>query len=438
MVRENPSTWAALRSRARAAALAVLVLAFVGCRGGGVRESFRRPVSPVDAGYHTNNLLDLPSQADADALGNLNDLSRAAESIRRKPTPEQLARRQSVLALSGGGSLGAYSAGVLCGWTASGDRPGVNGRPNFSVVTGISTGALIAPYAFLGPKYDEAIRKFYTTVGDRDIYRLRPVRGLFSEALADNWPLADLIEQSLTPQIIQEVADEHRKGRRLFIGTTELESGRFVCWDVGEIAARDGPGDRELIKQILLGSSAIPAFFPPARIPVTVDGRIFVENHGDGGVSMPIFFRPPHVPPEERGNGNTDLAGVDLYLIVAGKLYADARPIRERTFRIGARSVSTLAYAQTRAELQRLYLQSVVHGMSYHLAAIPPEFPAPTNAADFDRAEMIALFQEGYGLAAAGLGWRSRPPGAETGESMLQRGGTNLNQVPRAPARVQR
>jgi hypothetical protein len=171
---------------------------------------------------------------------------------------------------------------------------------------------------------------------------------------------------------------------------------------------------------------------------VTVDGRTFIENHGDGGVSMPIFFRPPHVPPEERANGNTDLTGVDLYLIVAGKLYADARPIRERSIRIGARSVSTLAYAQTRAELQRLYLQSVVHGMNYRLAAIPPEFPAPPTSAEFDRAEMNALFQEGYGLAAAGLVWRSQPPGAAIGESMLQRSGTNLNQIPRAPARVQR
>jgi predicted patatin/cPLA2 family phospholipase len=438
MVRENPSTCRAVRGPARLTALAMVLFALVGCRAGGERISFRRPLSPVDAGYHTNNLLDLPSQADADALGNLNDLSRAAERIRRKPTLEQLARRQSVLCLSGGGSYGAFTAGVLCGWTASGERPGVNGRPNFSVVTGISTGALIAPFAFLGPQYDEAIRKFYTTVEDRDIYRLRPVRGLFSEALADNWPLAELIDRSLTPRMIQEVGEEHRRGRRLYIGTTELESGRFVCWDVGEIAARNGPGDRELIKQILLGSSAIPAFFPPSRIPVTVDGRTFVENHGDGGVSMPIFFRPPNVPPGERTNGNTDLAGVDLYLIVAGKLYADARPIRERSVRIGARSVSTLAYAQTRTELQRLYLQSVVHGMSYHLAAIPPEFPAPTGAADFDPAEMIALFQEGYGLAAAGLAWRSQPPGAAPGESMLQRSGTNLNQVPRAPARVER
>ena len=293
-------------------------------------------ISPVDAGYNTNNLLDLPTQADADALGNVADVYRVAESLRKKPTPEQLAQRRSVLCLSGGGSYGAYSAGVLCGWTASGDRPGTNGRPNFSVVTGISTGALIAPYVFLGPRYDEQIRRFYTTIDDRDIYRLRPIRGLFSIALADNAPLANLIDQSLTPEIIREVAAEHMKGRRLYVGTTELEGARFVCWDVGEIAARNQPGDRELIKRILLGSSAIPGFFPPSRIPVTVNGQTLVEEHGDGGASMSIFFRPPYVPPEQRTSTAADLAGVDLYLLVAGKLYADAEPIRARSIRIGA------------------------------------------------------------------------------------------------------
>jgi predicted patatin/cPLA2 family phospholipase len=424
------------RVAARSLALALALVAFSGCQWGGIRGAFRHTPSPVDAGYHTNNLLDLPAQADADALGRTTDVHRIAQRLRKKPSAEQLARRCSVLCLSGGGCLGAYSAGVLCGWTASGDRPGTNGRPNFSVVTGISTGALIAPLAFLGPQYDESIRRFYTTVDRRDIYRLRPVRGLFSIALADNGPLAELIDDTMTPELIHAVAEEHRKGRRLYIGTTELEGGRFVCWDVGEIAARNGPGDRELIKQILLGSSAIPAFFPPSRIPVTVDGRPYVEEHGDGGASSPIFFRPPFVSPETRTEGNTDLAGVDLYLLIAGKLYADAEPIRERFLRIGARSVSTMHYAQTRADLERLYLFSVIHGMNYHLSAIPPEFPAPTSGTEFKREKMEAMFKEGYGLAASGLAWRDRPPGSGMGESTLQRSGTNLMQVPRAPALV--
>ncbi len=421
-----------MRARPRSA-LALLVL--VGCRGG-IRDPFRRSNSPIVAGYNTNNLLDPATQAEADALGDGADAYRAAERLKRKPTPEQLARRQSVLCLSGGGAYGAYSAGVLCGWTVRGDRPGCNGRPNFSVVTGISTGALIAPYAFLGPRYDEQVRKFYTTVDQRDIYRLQPVRGILGIALADNAPLAQLIDESLTPQLIAEVGEEHRKGRRLFIGTTELEGGRFVSWDVGEIAARNGPGDRELIKQILLGSSAIPGFFPPSNIPVTVNGRSFVEKHGDGGASVSIFFRPPFVPIEQRSRDNTDLAGVDLYMLVAGKLYADAELLRPRSLMIGPRGVSTVLYAQTRGDLQRLYLVSVVSGMNYYLAAIPTEFPAPTSSTEFDRDAMTAMYREGYALAAAGAAWRDTPPGAGPGESQLQRSGTNLTDIPRGPSRI--
>jgi predicted acylesterase/phospholipase RssA len=415
-------------------ALAALVV-LAGCRGG-LRDPYRRIPSPVGAGYNTNNLLDLHTQSEADALGSLADVHRAAERLKRKPTPDQLARRRSILCLSGGGSYGAYSAGVLCGWSASGDRPGTNGRPNFRVVTGISTGALIAPYAFLGPHYDDHIRRFYTTVEDRDIYRLRPVRGLLGTSLADNAPLAALVDRSVTPEIIREVAEEHRKGRRLYIGTTELEGGRFVAWDIGEIACRNQPDDRELIKQILLGSSAIPGFFPPSKIPVTVNGRTLVEEHGDGGASNAIFFRPPFVPPEERQGESTDLAGVDLYMLVAGKLYADAEPIRQRSIFIGTRSISTVLYAQTRGDLQRLYLLSLISGMNYHLSAIPTEFPAPSSGTEFDRRQMTAMFNEGFALAAAGAGWRGTPPGLEPGESTLQRSGTDLIEVPRGPSRV--
>src|SRR5262245_9706739 len=239
---------------------AVLIVSLAtGCQA---LRKMRGPGTPAEAGLNTNNLVDPVAQYEADQLGDVARMFALAEKNKKHPTPEQVARRRSVLCLSGGGSYGAFSAGVLCGWTASGDRPGVNGRPNFSVVTGISTGALIAPYAFLGPQYDDHIRKFYTTVENRDIYRLRPVRGLLGTSLADNAPLAELVDRSVTPEIIREVAEEHRKGRRLYIGTTELEGGRFVAWDIGEIACRNQPGDRELIQQILLGSSAIPGFFP--------------------------------------------------------------------------------------------------------------------------------------------------------------------------------
>ncbi|HVK17064.1 MAG TPA: patatin-like phospholipase family protein [Fimbriiglobus sp.] len=414
--------------------IAVVMLA--GC--GKIRDPYRGTTSPVEAGLNTNDLIDPAAQIEADSLGNVQELYAAAERLKagaspnHRPTAADPSRpRRSVLCISGGGALGAYPAGVVCGWTAHGDRPGCNGRPNFDVVTGISTGALIAPLVFLGPQYDEEVRKFYTTVEKRDIFRLRPVRGLFSIALADNAPLAGLVDEVLTEDKVQELAAEHRKGRRLYIGTTELEGRRFVFWDLGAIACRGCPDDREMIKKILLGSSAIPGFFPPARIPVTVDGKTYVEEHGDGGVSMGIFFRPPYIPPERWTPEGKDLHDVDLYMLVAGKLYSDAAPIKERSLTLAGSSVSTIIYGQTRGDLQRMYLISILSGMSYNLAAIPPEFPAPMSSTEFSRGPMTAMFDEGYRQAAAGTAWRKSPPGVEPGESMLGRAGTVLTEQPR-------
>lgn len=421
-----------IRSAFQLLLVGTLLAVALGCRGG--LSAHRQPITAVKAGYNTNNLVDPIAQSDEDDLADMKDLYRLAESLKKKPTPEQIALRRSVLCLSGGGSYGAYSAGVLCGWTASGDRPGCNGRPNFSVVTGISTGALIAPFAFLGPQYDEEVRKFYTTIEKRDIFRMKPVRGLFTIALADNTPLAELVDRTITPQIIQEIAAEHRAGRRLYIGTTELEGRRFVFWDIGEIAGRGCAGDRDLIKKILLGSSAIPGFFPPSVIPITVDGKQYVEKHGDGGTSVAIFFRPPYTPPEQRTTTANDLAGVDLYMIVAGKLYADPSPMKPRSLSIAASSVSTVIYAQTRGDLQRMYLASVLGGMNYHLAAIPPEYPAPASSTDFRSEPMTRMFNEGYREAATGTLWRSTPPGIEYGESPLKRQGTDLVTQPRSPS----
>lgn len=412
----------------------VLVLGLVllaGCAG-----HKRGPGSPAEAGINTNNIIDPIAQHEADELGEMRGLVAAAERVKRRPTPEQLARRRSVLCLSGGGSYGAFTAGILCGWTASGDRPGCNGRPNFSVVTGISTGSLIAPLAFLGPEHDPELQKFYTTIKKSDVYKAKPIRGLFSIALADNAPLAQMVDDMLTPELIQRVAVEHQNGRRLYIGTTELEGKRFVFWDVGELARRNCPGDRELIKKILVGSAAIPGFFPPSEIAVTVDGKRFVELHGDGGTSMSIFFRPPYVPPEQRTPEGLDMAGVDVYLIVAGKLYADAGPLKKRSLSLAGSSVTTALYGQARGDLQRMYIVSLLSGMNYHLTSIPADFPAPTSCTTFEPKPMTEMFNEGYRLTSSGQAWRRTPPGIEPGESPLQRHGTDLTHQYRGPGLV--
>jgi predicted patatin/cPLA2 family phospholipase len=413
------------------ASLLLIGLVFGLTAGCAYRQTTPCP-TPAASGINTRDLIDPPAQEEQERLMNLRTAeqyaTRVRDELKAKAPPGRPAR--NILCLSGGGSYGAYSAGVLCGWTERGDRP------CFDVVTGISTGALIAPLAFLGPKYDPLLKEFYTTLENRDVYRLHPVRGLLGESLADNAPLARLIEQNITPEVIAEVADAHSQGRRLYVGTTEEEGKRFVVWDLGAIACRNGPGDPQLIHQILLGSAAIPGFFPASKIDVWVDGRCYTERHIDGGVSEGIFFRAPYTPPGQQGDPAVpDMAGTQVWAIVAGKVFADPEVIKDRSLANAGKSVSTVLYAQTRGDLQRMYLMCLLNGMDLHISAIPAGFPAPPSATDFKPAEMTSLFEEGRRVIHAPEAWRTTLPGAllEEGETVQCRAGRYLTYQQRGP-----
>lgn len=397
----------------------LLLVALVGCFSLPSGEELR---SPVRGGLNPAELVDPTAQAEADQLLDMAALFRMAERVRAEQRPAVPPPKRTVLVLSGGGAFGAYSAGVLVGWTQAGTRP------SFDVVTGISTGALIAPLAFLGPEHDDELRHLYTTLRNDDLFRLKfAVDGLFSESLADSAPLARKVESIVTPELLKAVAAEHAKGRRLYVGTTELEARRQVVWDLGAIATRGTPHDLGLVRRILLASAAIPGFFPPVRISIAVDGKLYEECHVDGGVSASLFFRPPWVPPEQRGDRSaTSLHGSDLYVIVAGKLFPDPDPVKANALAIAGKSVSALLHAQTRGDLGKLYLASILTGMNYRLAAIPAEFPTMVSSTDFDPVEMTKLFEEGVRRAKAGTAWRATPPGLEKGEGVSQRQGVQL------------
>ncbi|HET6579972.1 MAG TPA: patatin-like phospholipase family protein [Gemmatimonadales bacterium] len=382
--------------------------------------------TPTAAGLNPADLVDPLAEADSCGPCALHDLYRVAEMIRRERRPAVLPPKKSILVLSGGGAYGAYSAGVLVGWTRTGTRP------EFDVVTGVSTGALVAALAFLGPDYDGELRRVYTTLQSKDIFRFRrSVRSLLSEGLADNAPLARQIESFVTPETVARLAAEHARGRRLYVGTTDLDGRRQVVWDIGAIATQGTPEAAGLIVKVLLASAAIPGFFPPVKIPISADGQLYEERHVDGGVTAALFFRMPWVPPEKRNDPiATSLYDSDLYIIVAGKLYPDPEPVPMRTLTIAATSVSTLIYAQTRDELVKLYTACVLTGMNYRLTAIPQDFSTTASSTDFDPAEMTRMFDEGVRQAACGAAWRSTPPGLEPGERVSQRGGVNLTVAP--------
>lgn len=378
--------------------------------------------SPVERGLNTRDLIEPEGQHDIDELGLGMELIGVADEFRdmaAKRSPGGPPR--NVLCLSGGGSYGAYSAGVLVGWTASGTRPA------FDTVTGISTGALIAPFAFLGPKYDQQLMTFYTTLTRRDIFRYRPVRQFGNGALADTAPLARAIDEFLSAEVMAELAAAHATGRRLYVGTTEVEGRRFVVWDVGAIAARGTWKDRDLIKRVILGSAAIPGIFPASKIEVTVDGVPFTERHVDGGASRAIFFRPPHVEHATRHKlGNEALAGTRVWAVVAGKLFADPQELKPRFLDLAGTSVSTVIYSQTRGDLTGMWTLCELTGMRFMMTSIPEEFPAPASSSDFDPDALRPLFNEGYRRAVSGMAWRNTPPGGGYGEQDLGRTGTAL------------
>jgi len=409
----------------------------IGCRSLREAREVKNLNTPAKAGLNSRDLIDPMAQTEADEIfryGNLAGISKeihdAAVQRANAADPGRMNRPpKNVLCLSGGGSYGAFSAGIIYGWTCSGTRP------EFDTVTGISTGSLIAPFAFLGPRYDETMKRFYTDINNNDIYKKRRIiPGLVGEAFADNAPLAKMIAGAITDDLVSEIAEEHRKGRRLYVGTTELEGNQFIIWDIGAIASDQGTAGKTLIRKVLLGSAAIPGFFPSTKIDISIDGKKYAEKHVDGGVGQGIFWRPPSIPAEKLREPNTfPLAGTRTWCIVAGKLYADPLTVKPETLEVAGAAVNDVVFAQTRGDLQRIYIQTLLTGMDYYLTSIPIEFKAPKSATEFASPGMISMFNEGYRLSVEGKAWRRDPPGGRIGETPMIRGGTRLIETPRGP-----
>lgn len=413
----------------------VLAAAALGCTGRGDRDARRGPLERLglrderDAEQLKASVGWLDEQAQKEGRSTLQreEVLAFAERSRLAAKPAVPFPKKSILVLTGGGSYGAYSAGVLCGWTQTGTRP------EFDVVTGISTGALIGAFAFLGSGEDDELQRSYTTLRNRDIYRRnRLLPSLLSEALADTKPLAQVIAKTASDERLRRFAAEHQKGRRFYVGTTDLDARRAVVWDMGAIASRGTPEGNELFRSVLLASASIPGFFPPVRIPVTVDGKRYVERHIDGGTTSSMFFAPPHVqgaPPGPMPPGW--LHDSNVYVLVAGKMYPDPTPVKPRTFSIISSSISTVVYDQTRSDLHKLFLLCAMTGMNYNVAVTPKEVTVPESSTEFDPAAMSRLFCAGAEWARGGPPWRITPPGYEPGEGAKYRAGTALTDTGR-------
>lgn len=297
------------------------------------------------------------------------------------------------LALSGGGEDGAFGAGLLAGMSAAGKRP------EFALITGASTGALMAPFVFLGARYDEVLRKSYTSIHAGDIFELAAT----PESLLDTWPLKKLIEKNVTPQLLGEIAAEHRKGRRLFVVTTNLDAGRPVVWNMGAIAERGGDkafADKalRLFRDILLASSSIPGFFPPVHVAVEANGKKFGEMHADGSIRAPFYVAPDGVL---AGHADARLAASQLYVLVNNKLSTDFQMTERSMMAVLGRSITVALKAGLRGEILRVGTAAQRHGLDFQLSVVPADFRFETRGA-FDPNYMQALFDRGMRQAQGG------------------------------------
>ena len=308
------------------------------------------------------------------------------------------------LILSTGGADGAFGAGLLNGLSAAGKRP------DYAVVTGVSTGALMAPFVFAGPRYDAALAAVYTHTSAADIFEV----GGTGESFLDTWPLKDLIAKQITPALLADIAAAHQAGRRLFIVTTDLDAERSVVWNMGAIAVHatahsTNPGGEEAIKlfrNILLASGSVPGAFPPVLIDVESNGKRFAEIHADGGVGGQFFVTPPALM---QSTSSYKIPADALYIVVNSSLAPEFQVVERSTPTILAQTVSMAIKADLRVLLDRAYVAAKNSGIGFNVATIPPSFNAPSRGA-FDPDYMKALFNVGYDQGKSENPFAAEPP----------------------------
>jgi len=343
-------------------------------------------------------------QLEAEFLGAVERSGRSKLLAANKPAPEM-----NLLAISGGGENGAFGAGLLNGWTVQGSRP------VFDLVTGVSTGALSAPFAFLGSKYDPQLKAVYTELSPAQILEKRSIlsAALFDDALTDNAPLFKTISRYLNDEMLAEIARGYDEGRLLLIGTTDLDAQVPVIWNIGAIAKSGHPKAPDTIRRILLASAAIPGAFPPSMFDVTLDGQQYQELHVDGGAFAQAFLYPVSVTAQRRARLAKRLPtlSINAYVIRNGRLDPEWAAVERRTMGIAARAISTMIASSGYNDVIRIYNNALRDDVRFNLAYIGRDFtkelPEP-----FDPGFMRALYDYGYQRAIKGYDWSKQPPSA--------------------------
>ncbi|MGJ4945959.1 patatin-like phospholipase family protein [Bradyrhizobium sp. HKCCYLS1011] len=308
------------------------------------------------------------------------------------------------LALSGGGGDGAFGAGVLNGWTESGTRP------EFTIVSGVSTGALIAPFAFLGPAYDGTVKEMYTS-GLASSFAASPSAfgALFGSSIFDGQPLRTAIGHYATPELLQAIAAEHAKGRRLLVVTTDLDAARPVLWDMGAIASSPSPRALSLFRQVLAASASAPVAFPPLLIEASADGRSIEEMHVDGGVSTQVFTFPDRLLMQPDGAKQSFAPKPAIYVIMNGRTTPAFESVENGTRAIAVRSLALKSKRETRSYLAATFQFAKRNGLAFNMTSIDASVPE-SQGAGFETDYMRSLYRLGHDMARSGQFWRHAPP----------------------------
>jgi predicted acylesterase/phospholipase RssA len=368
--------------------VALLSLQMVGCA-----SLPRTPYSATDAS--TARVLDLSG------------LRRYADEPAASFTQQQALMRgpQAYLALSGGGADGAYGAGVLNGWSDAGTRPA------FSIVSGVSTGALIAPFAFLGPNYDATLREFYTSgIAESLLDAPNPVNVIFGSGLFGNSRLRELVAKYVDADLVGAIAAEYARGRRLFVVTTNLDSQRSVIWDMGRIASLGTVAGLDLFRDVVTASVSLPVVFPPMLVNAEANGVRFQEMHVDGGVMAPVLTLPEAYLLRNAAAGAK--GNMQLYILINNKVEPEFQLVANKTIDIASRSSSSMVKTQTRSILYTTYAFAKRNHYGFNLTYIEEDQPVSPSTG-FDTAYMRRLFQYGYERARSNRLWSKSPPSSE-------------------------
>lgn len=369
----------------------------------GVPEQQIESVKPYGIENPVRAWGDTLSEGDPEVL-----IERYAETLKRTRAESIAAGKplnEVALALSGGGPDGAFGAGLLNGWTARGDRP------EFSIVTGISTGAIIALFAFLGPDYDDEMREVYTQYKtDQLISRTFFAALTGGIAITNTRGYRALIDKHVDDEVMRRLAEGHEKGRSLLVGTTNLDAARPVVWSLSAIAATGHPQAEKLIEDVIQASSAIPAAFPPVLIPVVgSDGRNYDEMHVDGGATQQVMLFSPEFPMRQVDQQLGVPVNRSIYVLINNKLQKPYKVVRPRVLAIAGSSISSLLGGAGAGDIYKIYAIAERDGMELNVTWIPRDFDAVSEEI-FDPVYMKALYDLGYEYGLAGDRWLDRPP----------------------------